>query len=146
MAVEILLSDQEEAEFAAFLHERIRNFNTEHSPHHRAARAPGAVRPLRLLVKNAAGQAVGGLAGQTFWDWLEIEHFYLPEELRGQGLGADLLRRAEDAARARGARHCFLTTFEFQARRFYMSQGYRVTGMLEGYPPGSAYYWMTKEL
>ena len=146
MTIEILLSDQEEAEFAAFLQDRIRAFNTENSPLHRSARAPGAMRPLRLLVKDAAGQALGGLCGQTYWDWLEIEYFFLPEDLRGQGLGAELLRRAESAALERGARRCFLTTFEFQARRFYLSQGYRVAGMLEGYPPGTAYYWMTKEL
>ena len=40
----------------------------------------------------------------------------------------------------------FLTTFEFQARAFYEARVYREAGRLVGYPPGSTYYWMRKEL
>jgi len=46
----------------------------------------------------------------------------------------------------RGAQHSFLTTFAFQARGFYEKHGYTVAGTLEDYPPGSAYFWMRKDL
>ena len=132
--------------FAGFLRTQIRAFNDAHSPPHRAARRPGAVRPLHVMLEDARGEIIGGLAGSTYWDWLEIEHFYVPAELRGQGVGSSLLTTAETEARRRGALHAFLTTFSFQARTFYAKRGYIVVGTLEGYPPGSAYFWMRKEL
>ena len=132
--------------FPDFLRGQIRTFNDAHSPPHRAAREPGAVRPLHVVLTDAHGEIIGGLAGSTYWDWLEIEHFYVPAELRGQGVGSSLLATAETEARRRGALHAFLTTFSFQARTFYAKRGYIVVGTLEGYPPGSADFWMRKEL
>ena len=132
--------------FPDFLRGQIRTFNDAHSPPHRAAREPGAVRPLHVVLKDAHGDVIGGLAGSTYWDWLEIEHFFVPGALRGQGVGSSLLSTAEAEARRRGAAHAFLTTFSFQARAFYATRGYIVVGTLADFPPGSAYFWMRKEL
>jgi GNAT superfamily N-acetyltransferase len=142
----LTVSESEELEFAGYLHAQLRVFNTEHSAPHAQSRQPGAVRPLRVIVKDEADQSVGGLTATLHWDWLEVEHFYLPEALRGQGLGARVLRQVEAIAWERGARHSFLTTFGFQARGFYESHGYAVVGELQGYPPGTSYYWLRKEL
>ncbi|MFN2241527.1 MAG: GNAT family N-acetyltransferase [Anaerolineae bacterium] len=146
MALEITLSEENENEFAELLQARIREFNNQHSPYHLAARQPGAVRPLRVMLKDEAGQAVGGLSAHTYWDWLEVDDLFVPEKWRGQGIGSSLLQTAEAMAVGRGARHSFLTTFAFQARAFYEKHGYTVAGTLEGYPPGSAYFWMRKDL
>ena len=70
----------------------------------------------------------------------------MPRHLRGQGVGASLTQTAETIAIDRGAKHSCLTTFEFQARGFYEKYRYRVVGALVGYPPGTAYYWMRKDL
>jgi GNAT superfamily N-acetyltransferase len=145
MEFHLVQSEAEETEFTGFLHRQIREFNNRTSPHHLEARKPGAVAPLRLMVKDAEGKYLGGLAGNTFWNWLEIDDFYLPQELRGEGLGTSLLQTAEAIAIQRGCTRCFLTTFEFQARRSYEKQGYLVVGKLDNYPPGSAYYWMRKD-
>jgi GNAT superfamily N-acetyltransferase len=146
MELDVYLSDGDEAEFGEFLRGLIRQFNNEHSPRHKEVRQPNAIRPLHVIVRNASGEAIGGLTGNTYWDWLEIDVFFIPQELRGQGLGAALLRTAEAAATERGARKSFLTTYDFQARGFYEKQGYVVVGQLEDYPPGSSYYWMRKNL
>jgi GNAT superfamily N-acetyltransferase len=47
---------------------------------------------------------VGGLSARTYWDWLEIDDLFVPETLRGQGLGSSLLQTAEMMAIGRGAR------------------------------------------
>jgi len=146
MALEITISEEDEKEFAGLLQARIREFNNHHSPHHLAARQPGAVRPLHVMVKDEAGQVVGGLSAHTYWDWLEVDDLFVPETWRGQGIGSSLLQTAEAMAVERGARHSFLTTFAFQARGFYERHGYTVAGTLEGYPPRSAYFWMRKDL
>lgn len=143
---EMVVVEAEDREFVEFLHGKIREFNDEQSLHHRAVRQPGAIQPLNLLLNDHLGATVGGLAARTYWDWLEIEYLYVPAAARRHGVGARLLQQAESIALTRGCAHVQLTTFEFQARRFYEQQGYRVVGALEGYPPGSTYYWMRKDL
>jgi GNAT superfamily N-acetyltransferase len=70
----------------------------------------------------------------------------VPDNLRGQGIGTSLLQTAETSVTSRGARHCFLSTFEFQGRAFYEKHGYTVVGKLEGCPPGATCFWMRKDL
>jgi GNAT superfamily N-acetyltransferase len=146
MTIEIILSEQEEKEAADFLQGKIREFNNTRSPHHLEIRKEGAVTPLFLLLKDEAGELIGGLSGSTYWGWLSIDKLFIPEEVRGQNIGARLLATAEEIAVRRGCKHCYLTTFEFQARDFYQKHGYIIAGRLDDYPPGVAYYWMQKEL
>lgn len=146
MQLETIVSEKEEQEFSEFLRNRIREFNNLQSPFHKEARKPGAILPLFLILKDKDGGMVGGLSASTYWNWMEIEHFYLLDELRGMGIGASLLRTAETIAKKSGCLRCFLTTFDFQARVFYEKQGFYVVGKLVDYPPGSSFYWMRKNL
>jgi GNAT superfamily N-acetyltransferase len=146
MALATVISENTEKEFGEFLLSQIRSYNNDTSAHHRAARKPGAITPLSLILKDEAANEIVGLAASTYWGWLEIDDFYLPQELRGNGMGTTLLQTAERIAIQRGCRGSFLTTFDFQARTFYEKQGYYVVGKLEDYPPCSAYYWMRKDL
>ncbi|HYM03070.1 MAG TPA: GNAT family N-acetyltransferase [Stellaceae bacterium] len=113
---------------------------------HGAARA-GAPdnKPLAVLVKNDRGETIGGLWGRTTWRWLFIELLWLPESLRGKGLGVDLIRRAEAEAIARGCVGAWLDSFDFQAgARYYTRLGYRVFGRIENYPPGHGRSYLQK--
>lgn len=90
-------------------------------------------RPLNLFIRNADNQIVGGLLGYTYWDFLGVDILWLHEELRGQGLGTQLLQTAEREAIARGCHQAHLDTFEFQAPGFYEKHGYQCWGVLDGY-------------
>ena len=103
-------------------------------------------RPLAVLLHGDAGEVAGGLWGGTAYGWLFTELLFVPEALRGRGLGAELLARAEAEARARRCRGAWLDTFEFQARGFYERLGYSLFGQIEDYPPGFARYFMKKTL
>jgi GNAT superfamily N-acetyltransferase len=103
-------------------------------------------RPLAVVVSDADNCVIGGLWGRTAYGWLFIELLFVPESLRGQGLGADLTRRAETEALARGCHSAWLDTFEFQARGFYERLGYTCFGELENYPVGFSRYFMKKAL
>jgi GNAT superfamily N-acetyltransferase len=107
---------------------------------------PDRQRVLAVLVKGDAGQVVGGLWGATAWQWLFVRLLWLPEALRGKGLGRDLLRRAEAEAVKRGCGKVWLDTYSFQARGFYEKLGYSVFGTLEDYPPGHRRYFLQKRL
>lgn len=103
-------------------------------------------RPLHVFLRDAQGRTIGGVTGETNWDWLYLDCFWLPEDLRGTGWGARLLEAAENEARARGCRHARLFSFSFQAPEFYMKRGYQVFGALKDYPPGESQVWLRKDL
>jgi GNAT superfamily N-acetyltransferase len=103
-------------------------------------------RLLALTITDDAGAVVGGLWARTAMGWLFVELLFVPEALRNQGIGRDLLRRAEAEAVARGCHHVWLDTFEFQARGFYERLGYRIFGELPDYPAGFSRYFMRKAL
>jgi len=107
---------------------------------------PSGHRLLAVLVKDEAGKVLGGLWGMTGWQWLFVHLLWLPETLRGAGLGRDLLGRAEAEALARGCGNVWLDTYSFQARSFYEKLGYTVFGTLEGYPAGHRRYFLQKRL
>ncbi|MEO3471782.1 GNAT family N-acetyltransferase [Roseomonas sp. CAU 1739] len=102
--------------------------------------------PVTLLVQDAEGKTLGGLLGLTFWGWLFIDWLWLSPEMRGQGFGGALLKRAEGIARDRGCTNAYTDTFSFQAPRFWESNGYAEFGRLDGMPPGHARVWFRKAL
>lgn len=103
-------------------------------------------RPLSIVLRDpTTNEIVGGLAGRTALGLLFIDLLALPMDLRGQGLGARLLRMAEDEGRRRGCRAVALNSASFQAPDFYIRHGYRVLGEIEG-DPGIKRIFMAKEL
>ena len=99
-----------------------------------------------LRLRDSKGEMIGGLAAHLFYDWLHVEVLFVPEALRGKGVGTELMRRAEEFAVARGAIGVSLDTFEFQAPEFYTSRGYTVYGVIEDHPRGSRRYYLEKRL
>jgi ribosomal protein S18 acetylase RimI-like enzyme len=141
----ITVADTADLAVREFMHRQLRAFNDVNSEHHRAIRLAGP-RPLDILIRDGAGEIVGGLIGSTYWGWLEIEVLWIAESLRQRGYGRTLLRMAETEARQRGCEHVMLTTYSFQARGFYERERYRVVGEMADYPPGATYVWMRKDL
>lgn len=107
---------------------------------------PSGYRPLVIEVQDEAGATIGGLWGWTGYGWLFTQLLVVPEALRGQGVGRQLMAQAEDEAAARGCHGAWLDTFAFQARGFYERLGYRCFGELPEYPRGHVRYFMHKAL
>lgn len=103
-------------------------------------------RALVVTLTDLEGKVIGGLWGGTAYSWLFVELLFVPEHLRGRGLGKTLLQQAEQEASKRGCRNAWLDTYEFQARGFYEHLGYRCFGELPDYPPGFSRYFLTKRL
>lgn len=103
--------------------------------------------PFVLTIKApGSDEMLGGLVAVSFWGSFYISDVVVPETARGQGLGSALMRQAEQEARARGCRHMWLDTFEFQARPFYERLGFEVFGRLDGLEPFFPRYFMKKTL
>jgi len=99
-----------------------------------------------LLLDPSTGAVTGGLWGNTRWGCLCIDSLYVPEALRHDGLGSQLVRMAEEEAIERGCHCCCLDTYAFQAKSFYEKLGYVVFGTLEGPAPVYPRYFLQKPL
>lgn len=120
--------------------ERLERFNDE------ASGIPDD-QPLDVLVTNVlTGEVIGGLVGRTSLGVFFINLFFLPEDMRRQGVGRRILESAEAEARRRGCRRAVLFTISFQAPDFYERHGYHVFGRIDCEPPGHARLFMTKML
>jgi GNAT superfamily N-acetyltransferase len=130
---------------AAYIRQRIREFNDSVSEHHRLVRPTGK-QPLAAFMRDAEGQLVGGLVASTYWGWLDVDELWIAQNWRRQGHGRTLMAMVEEAALGRGCRTAQVKTWDFQARGFYERFGYRVAGQMVDYPPGRTFYWLRKEL
>ncbi len=101
---------------------------------------------LAVMVLDDDQHVVGGLLGRTDHGWFYVGWLWVSDGLRGQGVGIQLMDRAEAVARQRGCHAANLTTLEFQARTFYERCGYSVFGTLEDYPRPYRRFFMKKDL
>lgn len=102
--------------------------------------------PICFILRAPDGSIVGGLMGETHYDWFYVNLMWIEASRRGKGYGHRLLTLAEEEARSRGARNAYLDTFSFQAPGFYQKHGYEVFGELHDFPPGHQRYYLTKAL
>ncbi len=130
MSVELILTDTPEPEARETILRGLDGFSLEHGTPASSARA------LAVLLRDASAGIVGGLWGRSDWSWLSIELLFVPERLRGAGLGRQLVQRAEAEALRRGCRGALVNTFSFQAPGFYERLGYRIFAVLDDCPPG----------
>lgn len=116
--------------------------NTQVSPEQRVS-----YKEINKKVVDKDGHIIAGcLAGLYFGCVLGVDILWVDASYRRQGLGAFLLREIEEAARQQSCTLIHLDTFDFQAKDFYLKQGYTVFGTLEGCPEGHSRYYLCKAL
>jgi GNAT superfamily N-acetyltransferase len=138
-ALSFAVTDDPSANDVAFIEDSLVAYNVEKA-------RPYDRRPLHVFLRDAQGRTIGGVTGHTNWRWLYVDCFWLPDGLRGDGWGWRMLEAAENEARRRGCRHVRLFSYSFQAPGFYQKRGYRIFGVLDGYPPGEKQVWLRKDL
>jgi GNAT superfamily N-acetyltransferase len=99
-----------------------------------------------LSVRDDADEPIGGLTAKITYGWMYIELLFLPEALRGTGIGAQLMVKAEEIAREKGCVGIRVDTMGFQAPEFYPKFGYTAYGQLQDCPPGHTRYFFSKRL
>ena len=107
------------------LPDRLEAFNDSQWPRHQPWQ------PLCVFVRDEHGNIVAGLAGETYAGWLFVRYLWVSEGLRRQGVGRELIEKAEGRALRRGCHAAWLDTFSFQAPDFYRKLGYEVFGELD---------------
>jgi GNAT superfamily N-acetyltransferase len=99
-----------------------------------------------VLLRDDQGAIQGGLDGHVMWSRLFIKTLWLPESLRGRGLGSRLISEAEREAARRGCHGVWLTALGDRAMGFYLKRGYSVFGCLSNYVGGESLYSLSKDL
>jgi GNAT superfamily N-acetyltransferase len=108
---------------------------------------PANARTIGVLLRDVpSGETIGGLWGRAAYDWLHIDLLFIPEQLRGGGLGTRLVRQAERIALEGGLIGVWVDTIEFQAPGFYQKLGYEVFGVLPDRPRGRQQFFLHKRL
>jgi len=101
---------------------------------------------IKLVVRDGAGQVVGGLLAWTTLRNMILDDVWLDGWCRGRGLGTRLVAEAERIARNAGCIACQTYSFEFQAPGFFHKLGYQAYGVSDGYPHGVMEHYFIKRL
>ena len=128
-----------ESQKAQKIGELVRSYN-------RSKREAAESEPLNLYIEDEHGRLLAGLVAETFGNWLEIEYLFVKEDLRGQGIGSQLLQQAEIEAKKRNCRYVFVNTYQFQAPAFYQKHDYQEVFTLKDYPCTGQRHYYQKDL
>ena len=92
-------------------------------------------------------RVIGGITSVLYcWKCLYINILWLDNNYRNLGHGSRLLTQVENQAKKLGATLLHLDTFDFQAKDFYLKQGYEVFGVLDDCPPNHKRFFLKKIL
>ncbi|MCM1165116.1 MAG: GNAT family N-acetyltransferase [Lachnospiraceae bacterium] len=98
-------------------------------------------------ITDEDGNIIAGcVANGWWWKAVYVDTLWVSEEYRRKGLGSILLGTVERIAAENGCTLIHLDTFDFQAKDFYIKQGYEVFGVLENSPEGHCRYYLKKNL
>lgn len=102
---------------------------------------------LNYVLKTTQGIIAGGINSVMYhWGILYIDVLWIDTPFRGRGYGIQLLNQVEKKAKENNCTLIHLDTYDFQAKDFYLKQGYEIFGILEDCPPGHKLYHLKKVL
>lgn len=102
---------------------------------------------INRCVKNNDGEVIGGiLAVAALWHVLHIDTMWVDQESTGNRIASKLLQEVEEYAQNIGCYMSYLETYDFQAKDFYINNGYKIFGVLEDCPQGHKCYYLSKKL
>ena len=137
---DIGISSEKETQF---VDDKIVAFNRSHAPFTQ----DNDFVSLNFHNKDESGVVIAGINSLMYcWGMLYIDVLFVEETHRGKQLGSLLLNKAETEAKLMGGSLSHLDTFDWQAKDFYLKQGYEVFGVLEDCPAKHKRYYMKKTL
>lgn len=139
MEYKIIEASLEDSEM---LLEKIQEFNAE-----KLGLSDDVEQEICYILKNENDTMLGGIkANFYFGQCLYIDVLWVKKSQRSQGIGSSLLKFIENKALDLGAKLIHISTFDFQAKDFYIKHGYEIFGILENCPEGHKRYYMKKDL
>ena len=98
-------------------------------------------------IVNKYGSIIAGCIAKMYcWNVIYIDILWVDEKYRKCGLGTRLLDELEAVALEYKCSLIHLDTFDFQAKDFYIKNGYEIFGVLEDCPKGHCRYYLKKKV
>jgi N-acetylglutamate synthase-like GNAT family acetyltransferase len=136
-ARDIAIHTGEVQEFEAFLAQRIYEYNAAATGYH-----DGEL--FAAIREGESGNVEAGASGYTWGGCCYVSNLWVSENLRGRGIGSELLQAVESHAREKRCRFVFLSSHSFQAAEFYARRGYRRVAQVDDHPVGHANIFFAK--
>src|SRR5215472_398176 len=101
-----------------------------------------------LLSDPETEEILGGVWSETYCSFLlHINLLFIPESMRGAGLGRQLIAQAKEEAAVRCSCHgVWLDALSWQARGFYEKLGYSLFANIDDYPMGHQGFFLKKAI
>lgn len=138
----IIISNSSEEEKNYVINELI-NYNNQQVPFTQ----PNVYEHINFIAKDQKGKIAGGIYSKFYcWKILFIEILWVDEAYRHQGIGSSLMKKLEETVKEKGGSLIHLDTFDFQAKDFYLKQGFEIYGVLDDCPPGHSRTYLKKKI
>ena len=104
--------------------------------------------PVNRVMKDLDGNIIGGINCELsyYWNTMYIDMLWVKDEFRKKRLASKLLKEIELIGKEQGCKLVHLETMDFQAKDFYIKNGYEIFGKLDNVPKGHKRYYMKKLL
>ncbi|MBS0636436.1 MAG: GNAT family N-acetyltransferase [Verrucomicrobia bacterium] len=99
-----------------------------------------------IFLKNDSGKVFGGIQAFLDAESIYIDVLWVEKSLQNQGCGTKLLNAAEREAIENGCIFSLVDTWDFQAEKFYLKNGYEKIGEIKNYWHGHAKIFLRKKL
>lgn len=110
----------------------------------RALAAGGNATPISCGLRDDNGVLIAGASGRTEFRRLFVNYLWVDEDLRGRGLGTEVLRRIEAQALKRGCVDALIETLSDRHAELYERLGYAMMAHVHDYVPGFTRYILIK--
>ncbi len=121
-----------------FIYNSLQNFNVsqlKEKPDH-----------FSIFLKDHQNKINGGILVSVYSDAIYVNGLWVDQLLRNKGYGQKLLGMAEEEAKKRGKKYCKVDTYDFQAKDFYVKQGYNIIGEIKDYLLGHSRIYLRKKI
>lgn len=98
------------------------------------------------VAEDDSGEIIGSITGHAYYNEVHIGDLIIDKRFRGQDIGTKLVREVEEDYRNKGFEKITLTTFGFQAPKFYEKLGYSLEFVREEKDPKLSKYFYCKFL
>ena len=99
-----------------------------------------------IFLKNDSGKVFGGIQAFIDSESIYIDVLWVEGSLQKEGYGTKLLKAAEEEAFNNGCIFSLVDTWDFQAEKFYVKNGYKKIGEIKNYSHGHAIIFLRKDL
>jgi len=99
-----------------------------------------------IFLKNDLGKVFGGIQAFLGTESVYIDVLWVEKNLQKQGYGTKLLAAVEDEAIKNGSVFSLVDTWDFQAKGFYLKNGYQPISEIKNYWLGHSKIFLRKNL